>query len=121
MTGRSATGMSAIALALFTHRSMPPKRSTVCATAAATWSSKRMSPTIGRAWPPAASISAAAVWTVPASLGCGWSVLAISATLPPSAATRLAISRPMPRLAPEMNMVRPASVFIPGTIWPVRR
>src|SRR6186997_2179931 len=50
---------------------MPPKRSTVAATAASTWDSSRMSPTIGRARPPAASISAAAVKTVPRSFGCG--------------------------------------------------
>ena len=50
-----------IAEALFTQMSMPPKRSTACATAASTCSSSRMSPTIGSAWPPAASICSAAV------------------------------------------------------------
>ena len=60
-----------IALALLTQMSMPPKRSAACATAAKTCSSSRMSPTIGSACPPAASISAAAVWMVPASFGCG--------------------------------------------------
>ena len=66
-----------------------------------------MSPTIGSACPPASSISLAAVYTVPGSLGCGSAVLATSAMLAPSAAARLAIASPMPRLAPEMNMVFP--------------
>ena len=46
---------------------------------------------------------------VPSSLGCGSAVLAISAMLAPSAAARLAIASPIPRLAPEMNMVFPES------------
>ena len=50
-----------IADALFTQTSIPPKRSTACATAASTCSSLRMSPTIGSACPPAASICSAAV------------------------------------------------------------
>jgi hypothetical protein len=50
-----------IALALFTTMSIPPKRSTVCATAASTASALRISPTIGSASAPAASISSAAV------------------------------------------------------------
>src|SRR6185312_11167172 len=44
---------------------------------------------------------------VPGSLGCGSAVLAMIATLAPPAAARLAIARPKPRLAPEMNMVLP--------------
>ena len=100
-----------IAEALLTHTSIPPNRSTASATAAATWSSSRMSPTTGSARPPAASISAAAVYTVPSSVGCGSAVLAISATLAPSRAARSAMARPMPRLPPEMNKVLPASVI----------
>jgi hypothetical protein len=53
--------ISAIALALLTQMSMPPKRSAACSTAAATCPSSRMSPTIGSACPPAASIASAAV------------------------------------------------------------
>jgi hypothetical protein len=102
-----------IADALFTQMSMPPNCSTVLATAEATESPSRMSPTIGNACPPASSISLAAVYTVPSSLGCGSAVLAISAILAPSAAAFLAMARPMPRLAPEMNMVLPASVMGP--------
>ena len=64
-----------------------------------------MSPTIGSALPPAASISSAAVNTVPGSRGFGSAVLAISATLAPSRAARRPISRPIPRLPPEMNRV----------------
>src|SRR5579863_7251588 len=70
-----------------------------------------MSPTTGSARPPAASICAAAVYTVPSSAGCGSAVLAISATLAPSRAARSAMARPMPRLPPEMNKVLPASVI----------
>jgi hypothetical protein len=40
---------------------MAPKRSTACSTAAKTCASSRMSPTIGRALPPACSICSAAV------------------------------------------------------------
>jgi len=47
-------------LALLTHRSIPPKRSTVCATACATRSSSRMSPTIGRTSAPSPRSSSAA-------------------------------------------------------------
>ncbi len=42
-------------------------------------------------------------------LGWGSAVLATSAMLAPSAAARLAMASPMPRLAPEMNMVFPES------------
>jgi len=59
--GVAAVGVRLIALALLTRMSMPPKRSTVCATAASTPASSRMSPAIGSAWPPAASISSAAL------------------------------------------------------------
>ena len=58
--GRSI-GVRAIALALLTRMSMPPKRSAACSTAPAMASSSRTSPTIGSAVPPAASISSAAV------------------------------------------------------------
>jgi hypothetical protein len=50
-----------IALALLTTMSMPPKRSTACATASSTAPASRMSPTIGSASPPASPISSAAV------------------------------------------------------------
>src|SRR5580693_1972249 len=100
-----------IAEALFTHTSIPPNRSTACATARSTWASSRMSPTTGSARPPPSSICAAAVYTVPSSAGCGSAVLAISATLAPSRAARSAMARPMPRLPPEMNKVLPASVI----------
>src|SRR5580693_4574972 len=100
-----------IAEALLTHTSIPPNRSTANATAPCTWASSRMSPTTGSAWPPAASICAAAVYTVPSSFGCGSAVLAISATLAPSRAARSAIARPMPRLPPEINSVLPARLI----------
>ena len=61
-------------------------------------------------WPPAASISSAAVWIVPGRRGSGVSVFAISATFAPSRAARTAIASPIPRLPPDMRMVRPASV-----------
>src|SRR3954471_19482987 len=99
-----------IALALLMQMSMPPNFSTVAATASKTCWSSRMSPTIGSARPPASSIVAAAVYTVPSSLGWGSAVLAISATLAPSRAARTAIASPMPREAPEMNRVWPARV-----------
>jgi hypothetical protein len=70
-----------------------------------------MSPTIGSASPPAASISSAAVKTVPGSFGWGSAVFAISATLAPSRAARTAIARPIPRLPPDMNMTRPSRLM----------
>src|SRR5215213_4066458 len=87
---------------------MPPNSSTTRSTASSTDSASRMSPTIGSACPPASRMSSAAVWIVPGSLGCGSSVLAISATLAPSSAARSAIASPTPRLPPEMNIVLPS-------------
>ena len=105
--GTSVMDPRLIAEALFTQMSMPPNCSTVLATADSTESGSRTSPTIGSACPPASSSSLAAVNTVPGSFGCGSAVLAIRAMLAPSWAARLAIARPIPRLAPEMNMVLP--------------
>ena len=61
LSGTSVIEPRLIAEALFTQMSMPPNCSTALATAAATESPSRMSPTIGSAWPPASSISLAAV------------------------------------------------------------
>ncbi|CAG6994010.1 hypothetical protein PICSAR154_02960 [Mycobacterium avium subsp. paratuberculosis] len=105
--GTSVMEPRLIAEALLTQMSIPPNCSMVLATAASTDSGSRTSPTIGNACPPASSSSLAAVYTVPGSFGCGSAVLAISAMLAPSWAARLAIARPIPRLAPEMNMVLP--------------
>jgi len=57
-----------------------------------------------------ATTSRAALWIVPSSFGCGSTVLAAMTTFAPSRAARSAIARPMLRLAPVMNRVRPASV-----------
>src|ERR1700690_3204830 len=46
---------------------------------------------------------------VPSSFGCGSAVLAARAILAPSRAARSAIASPMPREAPVMNRVFPAS------------
>src|SRR3954454_21083199 len=54
---------------------------------------------------------------VPGSFGCGSAVLASSATLAPSRAARRAIARPMPRLAPVMNSVLPASESAIGAFY----
>jgi hypothetical protein len=67
-----------IAEALLMHSSMPPKRSAAAPTASATALPSRMSPTIGSALPPAASISSAAAKMVPGSRGLGSAVFAIS-------------------------------------------
>src|SRR5438445_5924441 len=101
-----------MAEALFTTMSMPPNRSTVWLTAAATDSSSRTSPRIGSAVPPAATISSAAVWIVPGSRASGWSVLAMIATFAPSRAARTAMASPMPRLPPDMIMVLPAREWV---------
>ena len=104
-----ATGVSWMALALLTTMSMPPKRAAVCSIAAFTAASSRTSTASGSARPPAFSISAAAVWMVPSSLGCGSTVLAAMAILAPSAAALSAIASPMPREPPVMNSVLPFS------------
>src|SRR3984893_15543294 len=46
---------------------------------------------------------------VPCSFGCGSAVFAAMAILAPSRAARSAIANPMPREAPVMNRVLPAS------------
>src|SRR4029077_8950110 len=88
---------------------MPPNRAAVCDNASLTIASSRTSTTKGRALPPARSISSAAVYMVPASFGCGFSVFAAIAILAPSRAARSAIASPMPRDPPVMNNVFPAS------------
>src|ERR1019366_8166078 len=96
-----------MALALFTSTSMPPNFFTAASTAVLIWSSDRTSTTHASARPPAFSISSAAVWIVPASLGWGWSVFAAITTLAPSRAARSPIALPIPRLAPVMKSVLP--------------
>src|SRR5215475_1198042 len=104
-----ATGVTLMALALLTTMSRPPNVSAVLASARRTASSSRTSTVSASAFPPACSISAAAVWMVPGSLGCGVAVLAAIAMLAPSRAARSAMASPMPRDAPVMNRVLPAS------------
>ncbi len=110
--GVASVPVRPIALALLTRMSMPPKRATPSATAAATIASSRMSHATASAWPPAASIAAAAEWIVPGRRGFVSVVLAATITLAPSRAARSAIARPMPRDAPVTNSVLPASVRI---------
>ena len=98
-----------MALALLTTMSMPPKWSAVCSIASLTAASSRTSTSSGSARPPAFAMSSAAVWMVPGSLGCGVAVLAAMAMLAPSRAARSAMASPMPREAPVMNRVLPAS------------
>jgi len=63
----SSVEVNEMALALFTRMSIPPKRDTVFSIASFTCSSERMSTIRGSAFPPAFSISAAAVKIVPGS------------------------------------------------------
>ncbi len=88
---------------------MPPNRLTAAAIAASTCASSRMSVAIASAFPPARSTSSAAVWMVPGSLGLGSAVLPMTTMLAPSAAARIAMAWPMPRVAPVMKSVRFAS------------
>ena len=103
----AATGVNWMALALLTTMSMPPNFAAVSSIAALTAASSRTSTASGSALPPAFSISAAAVWMVPSSLGCGSTVLAAMAILAPSAAALSAIASPMPREPPVMKSVLP--------------
>ena len=85
---------------------MPPKRSTVGATAASTWrlvadvADDRQRPAAG-----GLDLRGRREDGARRASGSGSPVFAISATLAPSRAARSAISRPMPRLPPEMNRV----------------
>src|SRR5699024_6007690 len=85
---------------------------TVAATAARTASSSRISHFNASACPPAAMTVSAAVKIVPGSLGLGTADLAAIVTLAPSRAARNAMAKPMPRDAPVMIMVFPASVVM---------
>ena len=120
--GVSRVPVRLIALALLTRMSIPPKRSAVRATASSIWRSSRTSTAQASAWPPAASISAAAVWIVPGSLGWTSVVFAAMATLAPSRAARSAIASPMPRLAPVMKSVLPArsAIYSEYAPFPIR-
>ena len=66
-----------------------------------------MSTMQGKQFPPAASISLAVEYIVPGNLGCGSAVFAATIIFAPSCAARKAIALPMPRDAPDMNMVLP--------------
>jgi len=101
-----------IALALLTQMSMPPNFSIVSADGVGDDCSSRMSPTIGSAWPPAASISRRCCVDRPVELSdAARPVLATSAMLAPSAA--LQRDRKSDAAArPEMNIVRPCSVWL---------
>ena len=86
----------------------PVRRSDrVLSIAAFTASSSRTSTTSGKAFPPAASISSAAVKIVPSSLGCGSDVFAAMAMLAPSCAALSAIALADAREAPVTNSVLP--------------
>src|SRR5271165_1052614 len=102
--------VSEMALALLTTMSRPPKFSTVFAIASRTCASSRTSTASGSALPPAFSISSAAEWMVPGSLGLGSAVFAAMTTLAPSRAALSPMARPMPRDAPVMNRVLPERV-----------
>lgn len=78
-----SVGVKEIALALLMRISIPPKVATVLSIAACTLFSSQMSHEIGRALPPAFSISAAAEKIVPGSFGFGSVVFAMIATLAP--------------------------------------
>ena len=112
LAGVASVGVRLMALALFTRISSPPNVFAVSAKACTMAASSRTSSWIGSALPPAASISAATLWIVPASFGCGSAVLAATTTLAPSLAARSAISRPMPRDAPVISSVLALSVFM---------
>src|SRR6266851_3718063 len=104
----STARVSWMALALLTTMSSVPNAATVLSIATLTDASSRTSTTRGSALPPACSMSAAALWMVPGSFGCGASVLAAIAMLAPSRAAASAIASPMPREAPVTNRVFPA-------------
>ncbi|MEO1112390.1 MAG: SDR family NAD(P)-dependent oxidoreductase, partial [Pseudomonadota bacterium] len=86
---RAAQDGANIAIAAKTAEPHPKLEGTIF-----TASSSRTSTTSGRAFPPAASISSAAVKIVPSSLGCGSAVLAAMAMLAPSCAALSAIALP---------------------------
>ena len=104
-----SVGVKLMALALLIRISRPPNCVAALFTAATIASSSRISHWIGRAVPPAASISFAAEKIVPGNFGFSSAVFAAIAMLAPSAAARSAIASPIPREPPVMNILFPAS------------
>lgn len=96
-----------IADALLIKMSIPPNFFTACSKAFFTESSTRRSHCTGKHFPPAFSISSAAVKMVPSNLGCFSAVFAAMITLALSLASLRAIALPIPRLPPETNTVFP--------------
>ena len=87
---------------------MGPRESVVRATAISTEDSSPTSHTTGKAVPPTARMASATVWMLPGSRP-GSSVRAATATEAPARARAVAMSRPMPRLAPATNATRLSS------------
>src|SRR5215467_11765009 len=117
----SPARVSEMALALLTTMSMPPKWAAVRSIASLTAPSSRTSTASASARPPAASMSAAAVWMVPGSFGWGVSVFAAIATLAPSRAARNATASPIPREAPVMKSVLPLRDMWDSVRWVERQ
>ena len=92
--------------ALFTSTSITPYLALTSSIADFTSSSFLTSHLIGSAIPPAFSISLAAVWMVPGSLGWTSTVLESITTIAPSLAARNPIAKPIPRLAPEITITK---------------
>ena len=72
--------------------------------ASLTLSSFLISQITGNASPPASTISSAAVYIVPGSLGCGSAVFAAIAIFAPSSAAFFTIARPIPLLPPDIKI-----------------
>ncbi|GMS84125.1 hypothetical protein PENTCL1PPCAC_6300, partial [Pristionchus entomophagus] len=98
-----------MAEALLMRISMPPNLNISNSTQSCTFCSSLTSTTMGSAFPPACSISSAAVYIVPGSFGCGVAVLAAITMFAPSLASLRAIAFPIPLEAPVMRAVRPAN------------
>ena len=119
--GRSSLGIGLLVTGAGLHLEGLLRPSLAASIAVLTLSGSRTSTTMGRALPPAFSISSAAVKIVPGSFLCGSAVLAATTILAPSLAARSAMARPIPRLAPVMNRVFPRKLMVPPRFRHIRR
>src|SRR5215469_16147115 len=111
---KSSTRVKYVTAALLTRMSGVPSRLMVSATRRSRSCGLARSAVIATAVPPAAWICCAVSAMVPSNCETpGSAVLAATATAAPSAANRLAISAPIPRLAPVTIATLPSSSPIP--------
>ena len=107
-SGNSSSGRRNVTAALFTRMSGAPTCSITSAMRPFALLALDRSACIATAFPPAARIPSSVSRNDPTYFGSGSIVRAVSATVAPSAANRLATALPSPRLAPVTNATFPS-------------